>query len=169
MKKNKKIIIPVIALSILMGAGAYGVGNIYASENRDLKNSLVEKIAQKFNLNKDEVQKVFEEDRAERKSQMEEKFNRILDEAVNKGDLTEAQKNLILAKREELQNEKEVKMAEKKNKGEKPSEEEMKAMHEKREAEKEALEKWASDNGIDLKYLMGLGGFGRGKYKGFEN
>lgn len=162
MKKNKKIIIPVIALSILMGVGAYGVGNSFASEDENPRNSLIEKIAQKFNLNKDEVQKVFEEDREERKTQLEERFNQMLDEAVSKGDLTEAQKNLILAKRAEMQKEREAQMSERRNKGERPSKEEMKSNQEERKAEREALEKWASDNGIDIKYLMGLGGFGKG-------
>ncbi|MDY0143505.1 MAG: hypothetical protein RBR97_16590 [Bacteroidales bacterium] len=167
MKKNKKIIIPVIALSILMGVGAYGVGSIYASEDNSLKNSLIEKIAQKFNLNKDDVQKVFDEDREEKKTQMEEKFNQMLDEAVSNGDLTAEQKSLILAKREEMQKERETQMSERKNDGERPSKEEMETMQEERKTEREALEKWASDNGIDLKYLMGLGGFGRGGHGGF--
>lgn len=168
MKKNKKIIIPVVALSILMGVGAYGIGNIYASEDdgNGLKNSLVEKIAQRFNLNKDEVQKVFDENREERKSQMEERFSRVLDEAVSNGDLTEAQKNLILAKREEMQKERESRMNKRKNDGERPNKEDMKNIQQERKAEREALEKWATDNGIDLKYLMGLG---RGGHGGFRN
>ena len=169
MKKNKKIIIPVIALSILLGAGAYGVGGAYASESdSNFRNSLIEKIAQKFNLNKDEVEKVFKEDREERRTQMEERFNQRLNEAVSNGELTEAQKSLILAKREELQKEREAKITEKRNKGERPSKEEMETRHQEMKTQREALEKWASDNGIDLKYLMGLGGFGRGEHKGFE-
>jgi len=58
-------------------------------------------------------------------------------------------------------------MSERKNDGERPSKEEMETMQEERKTEREALEKWASDNGIDLKYLMGLGGFGRGGHGGF--
>jgi len=168
MKKNKKIIIPVIALSILLGAGAYGIGNIYASEDNS-QNSIIEKIAQKFNLNKDDVQKVFEEDRDARAKERETQFTTMLDEAVSKGELTEAQKSLILAKREELKKEREANMSEMKNNGEKPakpSEEEMENKKEEMKTEKEALEKWASDNGIDIKYLMGLGSPGRGGHGG---
>jgi hypothetical protein len=62
----------------------------------------------------------------------------------------------------------ETKMSEKKNNGEKPNKEGREAMKEKMEAEREALKKWATDNGIDMKYLMGMGGPGRGGHGGPE-
>ncbi len=55
---------------------------------------------------------------------------------VDKGTITADQKNKIEAKQAELKT--------------------------KREAERTALETWAKDNGIDLKYLMGGFGMGRG-------
>lgn len=158
MKKNKRIVIPAVALSILLGAGALGIGSLYASEDNP-QNSIIEKIAQKFNLNKDEVQKVFDEEREERVKVMQERFAKILDEAVDKGELTEAQKNLIIAKKAEIKGNIEAKRDENMD----LSREEMQT---KMKAQKEELEKWASDNGIDMKYLMGMGGFGRGGHGG---
>jgi polyhydroxyalkanoate synthesis regulator phasin len=158
MIRNKKIMIPAMALLILLGAGALGINSLYASEDNP-RSSLIEKIAQKFNLNKDEVQKVFDEEREERVTAMEERFAKILDEAVAKGELTEAQKSLIIAKRAEMKSDFESKRDENKD----LSREEMQT---KIKAERESLEKWASDNGINVKYLMGMGGFGRGGHGG---
>ncbi|MFZ2154245.1 MAG: hypothetical protein WAV16_03375 [Candidatus Moraniibacteriota bacterium] len=158
MQKNKKIIIPIVALSVLLGSGVWGINNIYANEDNP-QNSIIEKIAQKFNLNKDEVQKVFDEERGEREKKMEENFNARLDEAISKGNLTEAKKALILEKRAQLQSEFQSNREANKN-----------LSHEDREAKfkanREALEKWATDNGIDIKYLMGMGGPGRGGHGG---
>jgi len=160
MKKNKAII-PVVALAILLGAGAYGINNIYAADDEQ-KNSLIEKLVEKFNLNKEEVEAVFKADQEDRKNEMEEKYIAMLDEAVSNGEITSDQKTLILEKREELNKERETKREEMKEgeKPEKPSEEEMAAMKEKMEAERDALKQWAEEKGIDMKYLMGMNGRG---------
>ncbi|MFA6183960.1 MAG: hypothetical protein WC682_02555 [Parcubacteria group bacterium] len=154
MIKDKKIIIPAVALAILMGVGAYGIGNIYASEDNDPK-SIVEKIADKFNLSKDDVQKVFDEDRSVRVKEMETRFENMLNKAVSDGKLTEAQKKIILDKKAEIRSGFESNRENMRN----LSREEMES---KIKSERESLEKWASDNGIDMQYLMGMGGYGRG-------
>ena len=159
MKKNKAII-PVVALAILLGAGAYGVNNIYAADDEQ-RSSLVDKLVEKFNLNKEDVEAVFKENREERKQEMEDRYNSMLDEAIENGEITEDQKNLILEKRAELEKEREANREKMKdNNGEKPSDEEMEAMKEERDAERKALESWAEEKGIDVKYLMGMDGHG---------
>src|SRR3989344_6712239 len=88
-----------------------------------------------------------EERKAEKQEHKQEKaqtrYEEWLSEAVEDGELTEAQKQLILAKRAEL-------MA-------------------KSEEEKPALETWSSQNDIGLKYLVGghKGLHGFGLHKGF--
>lgn len=161
MTRNKKIIIPALALITLLGAGAYGVSRASADEMGSGMTSLVEKISTKFGLNKDEVQKVFEEERDERQTQMKARYEERLNEAVSKGELTEEQEKLLLAKREEMQTEREKNRENHQN----LSMEERKAEMEKRRTE---LEQWAKDNGIDVKYLMmGPGGMARGGHGGF--
>lgn len=149
MTNNKKIIIPALMLTILLGAGAYGATKVNAEESFS-KTSLVEKIAQKFNLNKDEVQKVFDEERGERQKNRQAEFEKKLNEAVSKGELTNEKKELILKKREELL----AKMESNRDKIKDMTKEERKTQFESHRTE---LEKWATDNGIDLKYLMGPG------------
>lgn len=160
MKKKKNIIIPVIAIAILLGTGTYGINNIYASEDSP-QNSIVEKLVAKFNLNRDDVQKVFDEDKEDRGKEMESKFNSMLDAAISKGELTESKKSLILEKRDEFKNSFEFKGDE--NKG--LSRDEIQA---KMKTKRESLEKWANDNKIDMKYLIWLGGLGKGGHVGLR-
>ena len=112
--------------------------------------SLIDQIAEKFNLNKDEVQIVAEDFHNEKlnnfsvehKARMEEK----LSEAVASGKITDAQKLAILKKHEELQK--------------------------RHEAERTEMLEWSKQNGLDnLDFKMGLGmhkfghGFGMHKWK----
>jgi hypothetical protein len=89
---------------------------------------------------------------AEHKQQMEER----LTQAVKDGKITEEQKSKILAKHQEIADKRE---AERDAMKDKTREERKAAM----DANREELKKWASDNGIDEKYLMG---FGRGHHGG---
>ncbi|MDQ1283732.1 MAG: hypothetical protein QG620_80 [Patescibacteria group bacterium] len=150
---DKKVIVPALALAVVLGAGVYGISKVSAEEN-GRRFSMVEKIAEKFGLNKGEVEKVFEENRSEHQAQMKNNFEERLNEAVSKGELTEAQKQLILAKKEEMENEREKNREDHRN----LSAEERKNKMEERRSE---LEKWAKDNGIDVGYLMGMGKMGQ--------
>lgn len=93
--------------------------------------ALIQKIAEKFNLNQDEVKAVFDEERQARETEHEAERAAELQSAVDAGDITAEQKSAIEAKQKELKA----------------------AM----ESERQALETWATDNGIDAKYLM-MGG-----------
>jgi molecular chaperone DnaK (HSP70) len=99
---KKKIILPsVLALAVL--ATILTTTNVTA---QDLNNypPIVQKIADRFNLDADEVEQVFDEDRDEQRAAMFAYFADRLDDLVDEERLTESQKNAILDKHEEVQN-----------------------------------------------------------------
>ncbi len=155
MKKVNKVTLFIPALTfVLVGALLFADNMVSAQSDNSFQTSLVQKIAQRFGLNEDEVQAVFDEDRNNMRVRMEMAYEDRWSEAVVNGDITEAQKELILDKRAELEalrdehhrditasdltkEEREARMAE------------MQAMH-------DDLRAWAEENDIDLKYLMGF-------------
>lgn len=118
--------------------------------------SLVQKIAARFNLKEAEVQAVFDQEHAARHADMQKRMDERLTSLVTEGKLTEAQKQLILAKHAELQSAREAN----KDTFSGLSMAERKAEHDKHRAE---LEAWATQNGIDLTYLWPTG---RHEFKG---
>lgn len=108
--------------------------------------SLIAKLVERFGLNQDEVEAVFEEVKEEKRTEISQRYEERLDEAVASGELTEEQKTLILQKRDELRAEKEQ------YKDQDLTNEEKQAL---REQHKQEIEQWAADNGIDTQYLMG--------------
>lgn len=158
---NRRIIVPVLAL---MAAGTIAVGAATVSAQTVDDSgypSIVTKIAEKFNLNQAEVKAVFDEEREVHHADMQQKMEDRLTEAVKAGELTEAQKQAILTKQEEMQTEREANFEAMKNM---TKEERQAAM----EAKRTELQTWAESQGIDIKYLMmfdrgghgGPGGFG---------
>lgn len=148
-------IVTAISTALLKGGIALAQGKS-ASDNP--MSSLVQKIADRFGLNEAEVQTVFDENRAEHQAKMEaerekkqaEIISRLeerLDEAVSNGEITEEQKALILAKQEELTSNRQAQMESTKDL---TNEERRQIM----ETAREALQTWAQENNIDIKYLM---------------
>ena len=96
--------------NILMGAAATTVGmamfaGVAAAQTPASTGNhatLVDKIAQKFNLNKDEVQKVFDEDKTSHEAARTGKLTARLDQAVKDGKITEVQKTANLQKMQEM-------------------------------------------------------------------
>ncbi len=117
--------------------------------------TIVQKIAQKFNLKESDVKAVFDEERQTRMAEMEAKYSERLNELVSDGKITEAQKNLIIEKHKELASTRQSNMDSMKN----LTDEERKAAMEKNRSN---LESWAKSNGIDIEYLMPMGGHGVG-------
>ncbi|MEA1926279.1 MAG: hypothetical protein U9M90_03510 [Patescibacteria group bacterium] len=130
---NKKIIITALVLGAISLAGVLSASAVWA--NNVKHESTIQRLADRFNLNKDEVKDVFEQQRTERREIRKERRIKRLDDAVKNGQITEEQKTLILEKMEELRKE----TAEKRG--------------EFRE-HREEMEKWARDNGIDI-HLLG--------------
>lgn len=121
MKKSLLIAgaVTTLGLATTLGVGAYAMGG--GSQN----NELVTKVAQRFNLNEADVRAVFNEYKdSERKARTSERLQELVDE----GKITLEQKTLIENKLKELE-----------------------ATHDQ---EREELEAWAKEKGIDLKYVM---------------
>jgi len=149
---RKKIIFPaVLALAILV------VGILATNVSaQDVSNypPLVQKIAERFNLNVSEVEEVFDEDRDARRADRYAHFAEGLNDLVSEGKLTGSQKEAILDKHEEMQD----KMEELKSF---PVEERKTKMQEIREE----FKNWTEQEGIDLSLI---GQFGRGFKQGFK-
>ena len=116
---------------------------------------IIQKLIDKFNLNPEEVTEVLDETRQEHQQQAQTNFEEKLNEAVANGKITEDQKNIILAKHEEMKQNKEN--------WENLSPEERK---EKAKTHQEELKVWAEQNGIDLKeFFLGRN---KGPKEGFK-
>lgn len=143
---TKKIMISVLAVTIL-GGSLVSTQGVYAAETTSNPfNSVIEAIAKKFGLKQEEVSNVVNTVRADKQKEMQKNFTARLDAAVKEGKLTEEQKKLIVAKHEEL----------KKERGEK---------RQGRMQDRTELEAWAKQNDIDMSYFgQGPGrGMGQGR------
>ncbi len=147
----------VVATSAMANESTSGQGRM---------SGLVEMIAQKFNLNQDEVQAVFEQAREEQHAQHQAQELERLEALVEEGTLTQEQKVLITAKQAELKASQE---SQKESFQDMTLEERQEAM----ETQKAELEAWAQENGIDITLLQqgrrGAGGpGGRGPGAGMQ-
>lgn len=134
----------------MIAGSVFGVGLVGAQDSTNPASSLVQKIAQRFNLNPSDVQKVFDEEHEERHQKMQEKMEQRLSQAVTDGKITESQKQAIINKFAEMKNNK-------------PDPEHFKNMteeqrHQEMEQKKAELETWASQNGLSLDTLHELMG-----------
>ncbi len=146
---SKKLMIPMAALAIVGVAGAYGVSAVSAdSSSTDPQGSLVQKLADKFHIDKTQVQAVFDADRAEHQAKQEDNYKQRLEKAVTDGKLTSAQKDAVLTEHNKLAAE--MKAAMEQSSGSDPRT----AM----EKIKKEAQDWATQNNIDAKWLMGFGG-----------
>lgn len=91
----------VAALAGLVGVSSLGVSQAVNAQ-ADRHGTLVDKIAAKFNLNKDDVQKVFDENRAENAAERKQEMEQKLNQAVADGQITSQQKDEIISKLKEL-------------------------------------------------------------------
>lgn len=172
-------ILLITLLITAIGVGLFTTTRVLAQNTTDNQNpmsSLVQKIVDKFGLNKDEVQAVFDQDRTERQAEMEKnrakreaemetKFKTELDQDVKDGKITQAQADLILAKREELKTKRQSEMQNTQNMTEEERKANMETKKTEMDTERKALEEWAKTNNIDMKYLM-MGFGGRGGHGG---
>lgn len=164
-----------------------------SSSGTGTNTSLVDKLAQKFNLKKEDVQAVFDQEKAERQAERQQELSTRLQKAVDAGKITAEQKTLIENKLKELQTARDNEMNDLKTWAEQNTidmrylmmggkhggdtnrlqdavdagtitaaqktliEAKQKELQTKRDETREALQKWASDNKIDERYLMGMG------------
>ncbi|MFH1789804.1 MAG: hypothetical protein ABH832_01925, partial [bacterium] len=155
---NKKYLLYVITPVLAFAT----VGAVYASPtvngNNNPMGDIVNAIAQKFNLNVTDVQQVFDEHKEQMKAQrqelfsekqadMQKKFEERLTQAVSNGKLTQEQVDKIIAKKAELQAERQYTQNGLPEQDRTTAKEHM-----------DSLKQWATDNNIPLEYLQ-IGGF----------
>jgi len=153
MKKELSYLLLTGAVLALLGIGFVNV-QAQNSETGEYP-SIIQKLAEKFNLNIDEVKAVFDQNRKERWQEIQvnaqKKFEDMLDKLVVAGKITNEQKEAILAEKAEINAKREelntLSQAERK--------EAMKNLNDE-------LRKWAEQNGIDQKILFGFGGISFG-------
>lgn len=144
--ENKKKLITTVAVGVLVVSGlslagvkiANAANDNYGNGNASNAATLVEKISSKFSLSQSDVQGVVDEVHTVRQQQRKADRKVSLDKAVSDGVITQDQENAIVAKRDELRQQ---------------------GQHNRDE-----MQKWMSDNGINegtLHSYMG-GGHGRG-------
>lgn len=141
---QKGSVLYAVAIGALLSTGVIGVATVSAQDfgrgNSDLKNSGTERMWRGF-----------------RKVDREARCEESLAKAVSDGKLTEAQKTLLLKKRDAIRAERKSDIDGWKSLTRSQRQEKVKS----RRAE---LEQWAKNNGIDVKYLF-LGD-GRGEHSG---
>lgn len=154
MMKKSKVLIPSLVLGTVVLVGMGLVNNASANEETQYP-PIVQKIAERFNLNQDEVKQFFDENREEqqeerqleRKTKAEERLVNLVEEGI----ITEEQKQLLIAKHEEMRLESESHREELENLSQEERREKIK---EHSEANREEMKQWAEENGIDLKELF---------------
>jgi hypothetical protein len=127
------------------------MGVSYVSAQDAVYPPIVQKIAQRFNLDEADVQAVFDEERDEHHAEMQAKFIEKLDDMVNDGKITTEQKESILDKHEEMQN----KMESLKSLTPGERRVEMKKLHGE-------MKTWAEDQGLEIPFMAFKFGFGKG-------
>jgi len=145
----KKSLLVAGAVTSIGLAGVTGIGIASAATdntNAAGSSSLVDKIASKFNLNKSDVQAVFDQDRSDHEAKRQANVEKELSQAVTDGKLTSAQKDLILAKQKEFKSTMDSQRDSMKDK----TREERKTFMDQQRTD---LENWAKSNGIPTEYL----------------
>lgn len=119
--------------------------NNSSSDSDNPMSSLIDKLAAKFNLNKDEIQAVFDADRNEHEAEMKADQQERLAQAVTDGMLTQDQADHITAALEEIDT----------LRGNSSPENESDETRDAVRAKMDALRDWAKENNIDHQYIMG--------------
>lgn len=156
---NKKILVGILATALI--GGVLVQNSMAATSAGNGVNSLVKAIAERFKLNETDVQKVFDEHRQTIQKEHEQNFITRLDTLVKEGKITQAQKQLIITKRNEL----ETQRINDKDSFKNLTEEQRETKIQQRKAE---IDAWAKTNNIDPSYLMGGKGMGRHMNKPFS-
>ncbi len=112
---------------------------------QDRQEILIQALVQRFNLNKSDVQQFFQDQEGQRFNEMLTRLGERLTTEVTRGKLTEAQKNAIIAKAKEVK----AKHDALRSLSQTERETQMKQY-------RTDLENWATQQGIDKRYLHDL-------------
>ena len=128
----KKILTYALIAVAIIGIGAVTTIGVRAEVEKNGYPPMIEKFMERFDIDEGEAQEFFEQERQERQGMMQARFEERLDAAIAEGELTQEQKELILAKKEEMG----IRMQE----------------------IRQEMQDWSDENDIDLKFLRPKGG-----------
>jgi len=131
----------LLILGTVISLATYGVTTSIGANEGGYSNPVISRLAEQFSLEEDEVEAVFDAVHDEHQQEMKAAREERLNEAVEDGVITETQKNALIAKWDEMQ--------------------------EKHEQERQEMQNWFEEQGIDPVKLAPYGGFGHhGGFKG---
>lgn len=146
---NYKLLLMLVLLSV-SGALLYTTSKANAQTSGENLQTIVQRLSQKFNLKEQDVQSVFNEHRQEKLKLSEQNYNLMLDQAVKNGSITEAQKQLILAKHNEI-------LKYKLDNQDRFANMNVQQRLDEKQKHREEILNWAKQNNIDTKYLYLVG------------
>lgn len=126
--RTLKYLIPIFSLTALLTIIIVGARPARAEAAAGYP-SIIQKLAEKFNLNQDEVKSVFNEERSQRFANRQKAFADGLGKAVADGVITDSQRQTLLEK------------------------------HQQMRANHEDMRNWMQDTGIDFSKLHSYTGF----------
>jgi len=132
---NKKLVYSLAVIAIF-GLGVAG----YVSAGQQMP--MYERFAQRFNLDEGEVEDFFSEVGQERFQFMQEKQEERLDSWVEQGSITEEQKELVLAKKEEMREKNEAL----RDLDPEQRKDEMQAL-------RQEMREWAEENDLNMRFF----------------
>lgn len=151
----KKTVITLAVIGSIAGLGLVNAQRASAFGFGPHDGTFVSKLAQKLGISEDTLNNALSQLRSEQQTERETALITRLDGLVKEGKITEAQKQLILDKHAELKSAREAQREEFKNLS-------MQERQAKLEQQRQDLEAWAQNNGIDLKLVLGeFAPFGR--------
>lgn len=145
---------PLVISGALVTAGIVGLVTtqaVNAANDTSGHQGLVDRIASTFNLNKSDVQKVFDEEHQSRQAERQQKFEERVKQAVDDGKISQDLADQLIAKQKEMQ-------AYRDSIKDKSAEERRSLM----KAKHEEMKKWLEDNKIDKSLFGPMGGRGFG-------
>ncbi len=143
--RRKLLVGAAVATAVVGGVGGLGVASAATSTNSSTSDtSIVDKIASKFNLNKADVQAVFDADRKAHEADREAEQKQRLADAVSAGKLTQAQADHVTSVLNEI----------KTLRGDTDPHNLSDDVRSQIKDKMDALRDWADDNNIDMQYAM---------------
>ena len=136
---NKKTILSIAALTLALSGGFMGINKVYADDATEKFRPMVQRIAERFGLDQTEIETFMTEQRETMREERRQGMEARINQAAEDGQLTEDQKNSLLAKMGEI--------------------------CDGTREQKGKLREWAEENEINLRELN-VGQFGLGKGSG---
>lgn len=138
MSVNKKLIAAAATVGLIGAGSAVGIVGAADTTGSSNNSSIVQKLSDKFHLDKSAVQKVFDEQHANREAARQKALQTKFDQAVKDGKLTSDQETKLLAKLKELQTARSTAVDGRAS----------------MKANRDSLKQWATDNGINLDNIL---------------